>query len=193
MTRARSRPIKCSAVISDVDGTLVTNEKVLTERTKAAAAALRANGILFSIISSRPPRGLRMLIAPLGITAPIVCFNGGMLATADLTVVSAHLLPSGRRSPHGRHARRTPSRCLDLQRSGLAGAPAGWALCRIGRTDSRLWAYDRRRFRAGSRCRREDRRCERGFRVSCTSAKASCAAPLVNKRRSSVRSLIIST
>jgi Cof subfamily protein (haloacid dehalogenase superfamily) len=95
MTRARSRPIKCSAVISDVDGTLVTNEKVLTERTKAAAAALRANGILFSIISSRPPRGLRMLIAPLGITAPIVGFNGGMLATADLTVVSAHLLPSG--------------------------------------------------------------------------------------------------
>jgi HAD superfamily hydrolase (TIGR01484 family) len=82
-------------VISDVDGTLVTNEKVLTERTKAAAAALRANGILFSIISSRPPRGLRMLIAPLGITAPIVGFNGGMLATADLTVVSAHLLPSG--------------------------------------------------------------------------------------------------
>jgi hypothetical protein len=80
-------------VISDVDGTLVTNEKVLTERTKAAAAALRANGILFSIISSRPPRGLRMLIAPLGITAPIVCFNGGMLATADLAVISAHLLP----------------------------------------------------------------------------------------------------
>jgi len=71
MTRARSRPIKCSAVISDVDGTLVTNEKALTERTRAAAAALRANGILFSLISSRPPRGLRMLTAPLGITAPI--------------------------------------------------------------------------------------------------------------------------
>jgi hydroxymethylpyrimidine pyrophosphatase-like HAD family hydrolase len=78
MTRARSRPVKCSAVISDVDGTLVTNEKALTERTRAAAAALRANGILFSLISSRPPRGLRMLTAPLGITAPIVCFNGGM-------------------------------------------------------------------------------------------------------------------
>ena len=71
MTRARCRPVKCSAVISDVDGTLVTNEKVLTERTRAAAAALRANGILFSLISSRPPRGLRMLIAPLGITTDV--------------------------------------------------------------------------------------------------------------------------
>ena len=39
---------------------VVTNEKVLTERTRAAAAALRANGILFSLISSRPPRGLRI-------------------------------------------------------------------------------------------------------------------------------------
>jgi hypothetical protein len=64
MTRARSRPIKCSAVISDVDGALVTNEKVPTERTETAAAALRANGIIFSIISSRPPRGLGMLIHP---------------------------------------------------------------------------------------------------------------------------------
>jgi hypothetical protein len=30
----RALPFKCSAVISDVDGTLVTNEKVLTGRTK---------------------------------------------------------------------------------------------------------------------------------------------------------------
>jgi len=95
MTRARSRPIKCSAVISDVDGTLVTDDKILTARTVVAAAALRANGMLFSIISSRPPRGLRMLIAPLGITAPIVCFNGGMLVTANLAVISAHLLSPG--------------------------------------------------------------------------------------------------
>jgi hypothetical protein len=36
-------PFKCSVVISDVDGTLVTNEKVLTGRTKAAAAALFFN------------------------------------------------------------------------------------------------------------------------------------------------------
>ena len=116
MTRARSRPVKCSAVISDVDGTLVTNEKVLTERTKAAAAALRANGILFSLISSRPPRGLRMLTAPLGITAPIGASTAGCCDRRP----RSHLRSSStsrRRSPHGRHARRPPGRCLDLQRS----------------------------------------------------------------------------
>jgi Cof subfamily protein (haloacid dehalogenase superfamily) len=81
-------------VISDVDGTLVTDDKVLTARAEAAVAELRASGILFSIISSRPPRGLRMLIERLGIEAPVGGFNGGVIATPDLAVVTEHLLSS---------------------------------------------------------------------------------------------------
>jgi len=83
---------KISAVISDVDGTLVTDDKILTPRAQAAAAKLRAKGIVFTIISSRPPRGMRALIEPLGITTPIGCFNGGVIATAELSVISEHLL-----------------------------------------------------------------------------------------------------
>jgi Cof subfamily protein (haloacid dehalogenase superfamily) len=81
-------------VISDVDGTLVTDDKILTARAEAAVAELRAKGIVFSIISSRPPRGLRMLLDPLGITTPVGGFNGGVIATPDLTVVTEHLLSS---------------------------------------------------------------------------------------------------
>jgi Cof subfamily protein (haloacid dehalogenase superfamily) len=92
MSRERPSPFKCSAVISDVDGTLVTDDKILTPRAQAAAAALRANGIIFSIVSSRPPRGLRMLLKPLGITTPVGCFNGGVLASPDLAVIAEHLL-----------------------------------------------------------------------------------------------------
>ena len=92
MSYARSLPFKCSAVISDVDGTLVTNDKTLTARSQAAVAELRANGIIFSIISSRPPRGLRMLLEPLGIKTPVGGFNGGVLAAPDLTVIAEHLL-----------------------------------------------------------------------------------------------------
>jgi Cof subfamily protein (haloacid dehalogenase superfamily) len=91
---ARSRPAKIAAVVSDVDGTLVTTDKVLTARAAAAVAALRARGIIFSIISSRPPRGLRMLIEALEITAPIGGFNGGVIATPGLSTISEHLLPS---------------------------------------------------------------------------------------------------
>jgi Cof subfamily protein (haloacid dehalogenase superfamily) len=90
--RAPSLSFKCSGVISDVDGTLVTNDKILTARTQAAVAKLRASGILFSIISSRPPRGLRLLIATLGVTVPFAAFNGGVLATSRLAVITEHLI-----------------------------------------------------------------------------------------------------
>jgi Cof subfamily protein (haloacid dehalogenase superfamily) len=94
MSDVRPLPFKCSAVISDVDGTLVTDDKLLTARAQAAVAELRASGILFSIISSRPPRGLRMLIERLGIETPVGGFNGGVIATPDLAVVTEHLLSS---------------------------------------------------------------------------------------------------
>ena len=83
---------RCSAVISDVDGTLVTGDKVLTPRAVAAVAKLRTHGIGFSIISSRPPRGLRMFVKPLGLENPIGGFNGGMIAAPDLSAITAHLL-----------------------------------------------------------------------------------------------------
>jgi hypothetical protein len=100
MSRIRALPFKCSAVISDVDGTLVTDDKRLTSRTQAAAAELRASGIIFSITSARPPRGLRMLLRPLGITTPVTGFNGGVVASPDLTIITEHVLPP----EIGRHA-----------------------------------------------------------------------------------------
>jgi Cof subfamily protein (haloacid dehalogenase superfamily) len=92
MSRPRPSPFKCSAVISDVDGTLVTNDKILTARSQAAVAKLRASGKVFSVISSRPPRGLRMVLEPLVITHPIGGFNGGVIATPDLVIIAEHLL-----------------------------------------------------------------------------------------------------
>jgi hypothetical protein len=92
MTRARALPFKCSAVISDVDGTLVNDDKKLTSRAASAVADLRASGIAFSVISSRPPRGLRRLLAPLGITTPIGGFNGGVIVAADHSIATEHLL-----------------------------------------------------------------------------------------------------
>jgi Cof subfamily protein (haloacid dehalogenase superfamily) len=94
MSRARSLPFKCSAVISDVDGTLVTDEKILTSRAVSAVAELRANGIIFSITSARPPRGLRELLRALGVTAPVIGFNGGVVASSDLSIITEHLLDS---------------------------------------------------------------------------------------------------
>jgi Cof subfamily protein (haloacid dehalogenase superfamily) len=88
----RCPPTKISALVSDVDGTLVTDDKILTARAEAAVAKLRASGIIFAVISSRPPRGLRMLLEALAITTPVCGFNGGVIATPDLSVITEHLL-----------------------------------------------------------------------------------------------------
>ena len=83
-------------VIADVDGTLVTQEKVLTERAITAASALREAGIEFSVTSGRPPRGMAMLIEPLKLEQPLAAFNGGVLIQPDLTtVVDQNFLPAG--------------------------------------------------------------------------------------------------
>ena len=50
---------RIALVISDVDGTLVDTQKRVTERTRQAVAALHAHGIGFTVVSSRPPFGLR--------------------------------------------------------------------------------------------------------------------------------------
>jgi hypothetical protein len=93
MTPPRRPSTKISAVVSDVDGTLVTDDKQLTARARQAVAKLHARGIMFTVISSRPPRGVRMLLDPLEIATPFGCFNGGVIARPDLSVISAQVLP----------------------------------------------------------------------------------------------------
>jgi hydroxymethylpyrimidine pyrophosphatase-like HAD family hydrolase len=82
-----------SALLADVDGTLVTKEKVLTKRAIEAVRRLHEIGIAFFITSGRPPRGMRMLIEPLGLKAPMAAFNGGMIVNPDLSVVEERPLP----------------------------------------------------------------------------------------------------
>src|SRR5499427_4693672 len=79
-------------VIADVDGTLVTHDKVLTARARAAVAKMRSAGIELAVTSGRPPRGMQMLIEPLALTTPIAAFNGGMFIKSDLSVIEQRVL-----------------------------------------------------------------------------------------------------
>src|SRR5260370_15760731 len=72
-----AKPVRM--VIADVDGTLVTQEKVLTKRAAEAVLRLHEAGIQFTVTSGRPPRGMAMLIDPLKLTQPLAAFNGGGL------------------------------------------------------------------------------------------------------------------
>jgi Cof subfamily protein (haloacid dehalogenase superfamily) len=80
-------------LLADVDGTLVTQDKVLTDRAIAAVRKLKEAGILFAVTSGRPPRGMSMLIEPLEVTTPIAAFNGGLFARPDMTVIEQRTIP----------------------------------------------------------------------------------------------------
>jgi len=81
-------------LLADVDGTLVTSQKVLTDRAVAAVRDLGAAGVRFAVTSGRPPRGMAMLIDPLALTTPIAAFNGGLVVDPDLSVVDAKTVPA---------------------------------------------------------------------------------------------------
>jgi Cof subfamily protein (haloacid dehalogenase superfamily) len=84
--------MKISALISDVDGTLVTSAKTVTDASRKAVAALHERGIAFAVISGRPPRGMQMLVEPFTLTAPLAGFNGGAFTNPDLSPLEEHAL-----------------------------------------------------------------------------------------------------
>ena len=85
---------KISLVLADVDGTLVTEQKVLTERAQASVHALHEAGIRFAITSGRPPRGMAMLLDPLKLDTPIAGFNGGLFLKPDLSIIKQQTVPT---------------------------------------------------------------------------------------------------
>jgi len=85
---------KISLVLADVDGTLVTEEKILTERARKAVGALHDAGIRFAITSGRPPLGMAMLFDALDIETPIAGFNGGLFVKRDLTILDQKTVPT---------------------------------------------------------------------------------------------------
>src|SRR6202041_4000768 len=95
VTDRRENSVKSTIrlLLADVDGTLVTQDKVLTDRAVDAVRKLGEAGILFAVTSGRPPLGMSMLIEPLNIQTPIAAFNGGLLVNRDMSVIEQRGLP----------------------------------------------------------------------------------------------------
>jgi Cof subfamily protein (haloacid dehalogenase superfamily) len=85
---------RIALVVSDVDGTLLTKDKILTEAAQRAVRRLEESGVGFTIVSSRPTIGMRFLIEPLQITLPVGSFNGSSIVDAQLNPIEHHLIPA---------------------------------------------------------------------------------------------------
>lgn len=94
MTESRAATARdVRLVVADVDGTLLTPDKVLTPRARAAVDAVIAAGIAFTITSGRPPLGMKILIDALPVQQPISAFNGGLFVRTDLSVMRERRIP----------------------------------------------------------------------------------------------------
>ena len=124
------KPIKL--VIADVDGTLVTRKKILTPEALRAIDRLGAAGILFTITSGRPPRGMAMLAERLKLKVPIAAFNGGMIVESDLmTVVRQLPIPLGVASEIVTLSSGAENRRLGLSWERLVPSEEGCTSCRL--------------------------------------------------------------
>ncbi len=84
---------KIALVVSDVDGTLLTKDKTLTEAARAAVMRLHEAGIGFTITSSRPTIGMRFFVEPLRLGLPLGAFNGSCIVDPELKTIEQHLIP----------------------------------------------------------------------------------------------------
>ena len=80
-------------LIADIDGTLVTKEKLLTPKSIQALQRLNDAGILFGITTGRPPKGTRMLVDSLPGLKFIAGFNGGIVVRRDFSIFKQNFLP----------------------------------------------------------------------------------------------------
>lgn len=76
-------------LVSDIDGTLVTPDKSLTARASEAVRNLGQAGVGFTLVSSRPPRGMAGLLRALDVRLPFAAFNGASLVGADMQLIRA--------------------------------------------------------------------------------------------------------
>ena len=92
----RPKRAQTKLFIADVDGCMVTKDKVLTARAQKAVHDMVDKGILFAVTSGRPPEGMKMLIEPLHLKLPIAAFNGGMFVepNSEMHTIEEHTIPN---------------------------------------------------------------------------------------------------
>lgn len=66
-------------IATDVDGTLLDEDELVTPRTKAAVLAAVAAGTRFVLATGRPPRWISPVVDALGFAPMAVCANGAVL------------------------------------------------------------------------------------------------------------------
>ena len=73
----------CKIVFSDIDGTILTSDGVVTPGTKEMFPEMEKDGIPFVLTSARSPEGVRVIKRKIGNHAPMICFCGALILDQD--------------------------------------------------------------------------------------------------------------
>lgn len=92
--------LKPLVIASDLDGTLLAPDGVLSERTRAALTAARAEGIAVVAVTARTPYGVDMLPDLVPLLDGAVCANGAIVyqpATGRTRILRSIRVPTARK------------------------------------------------------------------------------------------------
>jgi GntR family transcriptional regulator, transcriptional repressor for pyruvate dehydrogenase complex len=78
-------------VFIDLDGTLVSGPRHVSERVKRTIANVREGGVEVVLVSSRPPRAMRPFYQQLGLMTPMIACDGALLWNVQAGAGSARV------------------------------------------------------------------------------------------------------
>ena len=82
---------KYSAIVLDIDGTMVGPDRVIPERLKVAAMAAERAGAVVLIATGRMLSSTLHFARELGTKSPIICYQGALTVDSDRKTVLRHV------------------------------------------------------------------------------------------------------
>lgn len=80
-------------VFSDIDGTLLNGDHVITSATQTALETLKNQGIPFALVSARSPAAMAPIRERYALTGPQISFSGALILDAQGQVVHSCPMP----------------------------------------------------------------------------------------------------
>jgi Cof subfamily protein (haloacid dehalogenase superfamily) len=115
-------------VATDLDGTIVRSDGTISDRTRAALAAVEEAGALLVLVTGRPPRWMPPIVDATGHRGLAICANGALVYDLHSERVVRHSLMSAEDVAHVVEAlqRDVPGISFAVERpgSGFAHEPA---------------------------------------------------------------------
>src|SRR5579871_6208537 len=77
-------------IATDLDGTLLRQDKLISSRTLQALERAKALGAMLVLVTGRPPRTFLPIARELGVSGLAICSNGAIIYDLDQEAIIQH-------------------------------------------------------------------------------------------------------